>query len=167
MMNQTDAGALALQRHHESRERQFGSQMIAHGPADDLAAVEVHDRGQVQPALTSWNVSDVGKPDAVWRRSHEVAVEKVEGDRQVVTAVGRSHPSRLHHDGADAIAAHQSLDPAPAGAAALTTQGGMDTGAAITPAAVAMNTNDLGQQDAIGCGSTALRPRAPGVIAGR
>ena len=31
--------------------------LIAHSPADELAAVEVHDRGQVQPALTSWNVS--------------------------------------------------------------------------------------------------------------
>ena len=62
MMDQTGARALALQRHHESRERQFGLQMIAHGPADDLAAAEVHDRGQVQPALTSWNVKRAPAP---------------------------------------------------------------------------------------------------------
>jgi hypothetical protein len=43
----------------------------------------------------------------------------------------------------------------------------MDTGAAITPATVAMHTNDLGQQDTIGGDPTALRPSAPSVIAGR
>ena len=51
--------------------------------------------------------------------------------------------------------------------AALTTQGGMDTGTAITPATVAMDTNNLGQQDVIGCGPTAFRPSTPSIIAGR
>jgi hypothetical protein len=62
---------------------------------------------------------------------------------------------------------HQPLDPASADAAALCPQDRMNTRAAITPAAVAMHTNDFGYQKAIDRNPAALRPRAPSVIAGR
>src|SRR4029077_5083981 len=89
---------------------QLGAQMIRHRPADDLAAVEVHDRGQIKPALISLDVGDVGEPDPVWRGGDEVALKQVRGDREVVTAVGGAHPSRPRHDGPEAGTAHQSLD---------------------------------------------------------
>jgi hypothetical protein len=54
-------------------------------------------------------------PDNCCRSStclaREVPIEQVGCDRQAVTAVGRANAPRLHHDGADATAAHQSLDP--------------------------------------------------------
>jgi len=81
MLDQSGSRALALQRHHESCKRQFGSEMVAHGLADDLAAVEIHYSSQVQPAFAGRNVGDVSEPDAVWRRGREVAVEKVGRDR--------------------------------------------------------------------------------------
>jgi len=62
-------------------------------PADDLAAVEVHDRGQIKPALLGLDVGDVGEPDPVRRGGDEVALEQVRGDREVVTAVGSARPS--------------------------------------------------------------------------
>src|ERR1700757_4382091 len=84
--------------------------MIRHRPADDLAAVEVHDRGQIKPALISLDVGDVGEPDPVGPGGDEVALEQVRGDREVVTAVGGAHPPWPRHDGPDTVAAHQSLD---------------------------------------------------------
>src|ERR1700726_2805433 len=98
--------------------------MIRHRPADDLAAVQVHDRGQIKPALIGLDVGDVGEPDPVRRGGDEVAPEQVWGDREVVTAVGGTHPSWPRHDGPDAVAAHQSLDATAAPPPALSPQPG-------------------------------------------
>jgi hypothetical protein len=38
-MNQASAWSPGLDRHVQRRQREFSSQMIAHRPADDLAAV--------------------------------------------------------------------------------------------------------------------------------
>src|SRR5258708_29557139 len=105
--------------------------MIRHRPADDLAAVEVHDRGQIKPALISLDVGDVGEPDPVRRGGDEVALEQVRGDREVVTAVGGAHPSRPRHDGPDTVAAHQSLDATATGPPALSPQLRTDARAAL------------------------------------
>src|SRR6201981_3785591 len=86
--------------------------MICHRPADDLAAVEIHDRSQIKPALIGLDVGDVGEPDPVRRGGDEVALEQVRGDREIVTAVGGAHPSWPRHDSPDTVAAHQSLDAA-------------------------------------------------------
>lgn len=95
-------------------------------------------------------VGDVGEPYLVRRGGDEVALEKIWGDREIVTAVGGPHLAWLRHDGPDAIAAHQSLDATAAGSAAMSPQLGMDARAAT-----------------IGGGSLTLRARAPGIIAGR
>jgi hypothetical protein len=49
--------------------------MTRHRPADDLAAVEVHDRGQIKPTLISLDVGDVGEPDLVPRGGGAVWVK--------------------------------------------------------------------------------------------
>src|SRR6202023_1095130 len=141
--------------------------MIRHRPADDLAAVEVHDRGQIKPALISLDVGDVGEPDPVRRGGYEVALEQVRGNREVVTAVGGAHPSWPRHDSPDTVAAHQSLDATAACPTALGPQLGMDARAAIASAGVAMDPLDVVDEVTIGGGSPALRARAPGIIAGR
>src|SRR3954470_4963379 len=110
MVDQADARPLYGNGHRECRQWQFGAQMIRDRPADDLAAVEVHDRSQIKPALIGLDVSDVGEPDPVRRGGDEVALEQVRGNREVVTAVGGAHPSWPCHDGPDAVVAHQSLD---------------------------------------------------------
>src|ERR1700726_4248227 len=100
--------------------------MIRHRPADDLAAVEVHDRGQIEPALIGLDVGDVGEPDPVRRGGGEVALKQIRGDREVVTTVGGAHPPWPRHDGPDTVTAHQSLDATTAHATALGPQFGMD-----------------------------------------
>src|ERR1700751_6031459 len=112
--------------------------MIRHRPADDLAAIKVHDRGQIEPALISLDVGDVGEPDPVRRGGDEVALEQVRDDREVVTAVGGAHPSWPRPDGPAAVAAHQSLDATAARPAALSPQLGMDARAAIVAIGVAV-----------------------------
>src|ERR1700694_1895357 len=77
--------------------------MIAHRPADDLAAVQVHDGGQIEPALIGLDVGDVGEPDPVRRGGGEVSLEQVRGYREVVTAVGGAHPPWPPPDGPDTV----------------------------------------------------------------
>ena len=54
-----------------------GSQMICHRPAHDPSALEVQDRGQIEPALIC-----LGEPDPIRRSCGEVAIEQVRGDRK-------------------------------------------------------------------------------------
>src|ERR1700738_5028950 len=141
--------------------------MIRHRPADDLAAVQVHDGGQIEPALNSLDISDVGEPDLVQRGGAEVPLEQVRGDREVVTAVGGAHQPWPRHDGPDPVTAHQSLDATAARPAALGPQLGMDARAAIASPRLAVAPFDVVDERTIGYGSPALRARAPGIITGR
>src|SRR3979409_2446484 len=126
--------------------------MIAHRPADDLAAVEVHDGGQIEPALIGLDVGDIGEPDLVRRGGGEVPLEQVRRDREIVTAVGGAHPPRSRHDGSDTVTAHQSLDATAAHPAALGPQLGMNARAAIASAGVAVNPLDIVDERTIGAG---------------
>jgi hypothetical protein len=85
----------------------------------------------------------------------------------VVAAVGGPHPAWPRHDGHDTVMAHQPLDTAAAHATAPSPQFGMDAGAAIASAGVAMNLLDVVNDRTVGRGSRALRTRAPCIIAGR
>src|SRR5580700_2720973 len=141
--------------------------MILHRPADDPAAVEVHDGSQIEPALIGLDVGDVGEPDPVRRGGREVPLDQVRGDRKIVAAIGGPHPPWPRHDGPDPVVAHQSLDAAAAHPAALGLQLDMDTRAAIASAGVAMDPLDVVDEFSIGDRSPALRARAPGIITGR
>src|ERR1700732_1371891 len=108
--------------------------MIAHRPADDLAAVQVHDGGQIEPALIGLDVGEIGEPDSVRRGGGEVSLKQVRRDREVVTAVGGAHPPWPRPDGPDTVPAHQSLDETAACPAALGPPLGMGARAALASA---------------------------------
>src|ERR1700736_764491 len=82
-------------------------------------------------------------------------------------AVGGAHPPWRRHDGPDTALAHQSLDATATHATALRSQLGMDARAAIASAGIAMDPFDVVDEVTIGGGSSTLRARAPGIIAGR
>ena len=84
--------------------------MICHRPADNPAAVQIHDGGQKEPALIGLDIGDVGEPDLVRRGGGEVPLEQVRSDREVVATIGGPHPPWPRHDGPDAMTAHQSFD---------------------------------------------------------
>src|SRR5258708_37196393 len=106
--------------------------MVLHRPADNPATMQVHDGGQIEPALIGLDVGDVGEPDAVRRGSYEVPIQQVRGDRHVVAAVGGPHPPWPRHDGPGPVMAHQSLDATAARPAALRLSFRMEPGTAIT-----------------------------------
>src|SRR6202790_1657966 len=141
--------------------------MIAHRPADDLAAVQIHDGGQIEPALIGLDVGDVGEPDPVRCGGGEVPLEQVRCNREVVAAVGGPHPSWPRHDGPDTVTAHQSLDATAARPAALRPQFGMEARTAVASTGVAVDPLDVVDEFTVGGGSPALRACAPGIIAGR
>src|SRR3977135_1343372 len=140
--------------------------MIAHSPADDLAAVEVEDRGEIEPALLGLDIGYICEPDPVRCSGGKAAVEQIRGDRQVVPAISGADPPGPCHDGANTVMAHQSFDAATAYPVALDRQLGMDTRAAVAAAGVAMDPSDVFDEVTIGGGSPALRARAPGIITG-
>lgn len=59
------AGARLLRRDDQSHavSGDFSAQLIPHRRADDRAAIEVHDGGQIERALPGFEIGDVGESD--------------------------------------------------------------------------------------------------------
>ena len=80
---------LALRNGHlQGRAHQFGRHVRRHGPADNLARVQVQHRRQVQPATARPDVGDVRDPGCIGRGRSEVPVQNIVGNGQAVAAVG-------------------------------------------------------------------------------
>lgn len=127
---------------------------MAHRPTDDLAAEEVHDGRQVQPALGCRDVGDIGKPDPVWVCGSDVARDQVRRDRQIVTVRtrrGGAMIARMPCRVASAVRSGHGWSLRP--------QDGVDPRTTIALAALAMELPDLGLQHSIG-GCTALSGRS-------
>jgi len=76
------------QRHGQRVEHQGRIHAFAHGPADDFAAVEVQDGGQVKPAFLGLDRGDVRRPKLVGRGGLGRLCQAVGGDGLVVVAIG-------------------------------------------------------------------------------
>jgi hypothetical protein len=72
-------GATARNGHLERVDDEFGAEVVGERPANDPAAVEVHHRGQIQPALPRPDVGDVGRPEPVRFAWMEVTLDQVRG----------------------------------------------------------------------------------------
>lgn len=64
---------------------------VADRSADDTTGMQVQDYSQVKPALTGPNVADITRPFLVWCFCHEVTIQQVRCDIQLMVIV----PSRL------------------------------------------------------------------------
>ncbi len=51
--------------------------MIGHRPAHDMSAPGIDDHGQVKKSRPSWNVGDIGHPEAIGTGCVEVALDKI------------------------------------------------------------------------------------------
>jgi hypothetical protein len=118
--------------------------MITHAPADDLAGVQVHDGRHVEPTLSGCDVGQICQPDLVRRRSRELPVQQVGGDRKSVATVGRLHPPLRGNEAAHAVAAHQALNPATTSLSSVCPQGGMHTRTAVAASAVGVHLANIG-----------------------
>jgi hypothetical protein len=150
MMNEPRTRPLPLGGHDQSAKGQLGAHMIAHGPADHLPGRQIQHGRQVEPALTGWNVRDVGQPDPVRHSCRELLLQQVRRNRQRMATVGRGRPETASGQGSDPMPAHQPLDPAAADPMTLGAQGGMHARAAITALMLTMEPMHLVQQAPVG-----------------
>lgn len=81
-------------RHPQGRQGQVGAQMIGHRPADNPAAVQIHDGSEIEPAVTGLDIGDIGQANRGRSSGHEVAIERIRGDRQVMAAFAGPHTRR-------------------------------------------------------------------------
>src|SRR5881392_241430 len=167
MMDQARPRAASLECHGEGGNGEFGAQMLAHRPADDLASEQVEDHGQVEPTFAGRDVGDIRQPDLIGPVGCEIPIQQVGGYRQGMLAVGRAYAIAAWRVSPDAVLAHQPLDPLAADGLALGTQLGMNTRCPISAAVLRMNPPDIDQQLAIGVLARALWLRTPSVEAGR
>jgi hypothetical protein len=85
-------------------------EIVAHAPTDDLARVEVHDRGEEEPALVGGDVGDVRHPGLVRSRGGEVAVDEVGRRRAPLVRRRRADAAAATRDALDPQLAHQPGD---------------------------------------------------------
>ena len=120
--------------------------MFTHGPADDSAAVEVQDSGQIEPSLTGLDIGDIRDPGLVGSCGAGSLCQAVWGDGVVMVAVGcldtvagllAASETLLAHDAGDAVASMPG---------ALFAQLMHDTGAAVSQPALLMDLPDLAGQ---------------------
>ena len=78
--------------HAEGVVDEVGAQVVAHRPADAVAAAGVDHRRQVEPALPGGHVGDVGEPELVGSLGREVALHEVGGGRSFAARGRRAHP---------------------------------------------------------------------------
>lgn len=76
MADEAFGRSLPLRGHHERSQRQLGTHMIAHRPADDPAGRQVEHGRKIQPSFAGRDVGDVRQPDAVRCRRSELLVSR-------------------------------------------------------------------------------------------
>src|SRR5262245_27103097 len=65
MMNTPDHGCATAQGHSQSGNTKFVVDPFGNAPADDLACVDIENRGQKDKAFADANVSDIGRPGLI------------------------------------------------------------------------------------------------------
>ena len=84
--------------------------MRLHAPSHHLAAEQVNDRSQVQPALVGGDIGDVTRPNLIGGCRGEVALYQVRRNGQMVLAV-RGDDKLALASGTDEVLLHQAAYP--------------------------------------------------------
>jgi hypothetical protein len=158
MMDEPCYWTSSLDCHGERRDGEFGTQVIAHGPADHFAGEQVEDHGQVEPALASRDIGDIGQPDLIGSVGDKVLVQQVFRHRQGMLAVGGADAKAAWRPRPDAVLAHDPCDPLTADGMALGAQFGVNARRPVSFPVLHMDPPDIGQQLAVGDLARALRP---------
>lgn len=107
-MNNSLAWSTTAYGHQHRIKYELAGYCRSRRPPDDLSGEQIHDYGEVEPALPSANVCNVGNPSFIWTRNVKVALQKVWDQfgglgRGVVTDSIPSqcsdfiHPHQPHH----------------------------------------------------------------------
>src|SRR5436190_16300367 len=129
--------------HGKSTYDERGINPLAHGPADDFSAVEVHDGREVKPVLTHFDVGDICDPDLVGRGRLGRLGQTVRSDGLVMVAVRRLQAVAALLAAAEAFLLHEAGNAVASMARSLLAQLHHDAWAAVGLAAVRMDGFDL------------------------
>jgi len=98
------------QSHLESAGSEAGLEIILHGPADNLAAVKIHDAGEVEKALGGAQVSDVTDPDLIDGAGRWSFGEPIGRDGLIMVAIGGANAKGAAASSGQALLAHESFN---------------------------------------------------------
>jgi hypothetical protein len=145
VVDQSRVGSAAGDGHLERVDDKLGAQVVGDRPADDPAAVAVHHRGQIQPALPGAQIGDVSDPQPVRASGLKVALDEV-GRRSDAGHADRGLAATAADQAADLGLAHQALDALAADPDALVAQLGVHPRGAVGAASALVDLPDpLGQ----------------------
>jgi len=100
-------GRLAMSLGHvPSGQDELGVDRLVHRPADDPAAVGVHNPGQVEPAFLGGDVGDVAEPDLIESARSGPFGQAIGSDRLVVVAVGGGDSEPSFRASTEAVLTH-------------------------------------------------------------
>lgn len=89
VMDQTRRGLAGLNGHLQGVDDQLSLQAVTHGPTDNTAGVQIHHSGQIQPAPSGGDVSNIGQPDFIGLAGGKVLLEQIRGDGIVMVTISR------------------------------------------------------------------------------
>ena len=91
-VNQRAARASSPHRHEHGVEHELAVNGGAGGPPHYHAREQIHDDGQVQPALPRANVGDVGDPGRVWPRGGKSSLQEIRDQDRWLTDSPAPYP---------------------------------------------------------------------------
>ena len=142
-MHHPPLGLPVRDRHRQRTLHQFGPHVRRHRPADDAAAPGIeHDR-EVQPAIPSAHLGDVGDPQLVGPVGREVAVHQVRRGPGLRVLLRRRRLEAPPRHAMNAQIPHQACHALPAHPLARRLQFRLDPRAAIGLPAAAPDQQDL------------------------
>jgi hypothetical protein len=143
---------------------QAGFEMVGRSPAEDFAAIEVHDGGQIEPALDGKDVSNVADPDPVGGGDWWGLNQMVLGDGQAVTRVGSFGSEGAFLAGFEFEGLHMASDAIAAARNTRALQTNRQARAAIGSAILDKEAGELIAEDLVLPGTSAGWAMGPGVV---
>jgi hypothetical protein len=162
MHDQSIVGTIA-QRHFQGLERQLCISGIVHRPADHASGEAIDNHRQIDPALRSRNLRDIGNPHAIRLSDVKPALENIRRCRQD-TGRGTHSPRSTALLASNATSTHQPGDPLAGGPHAQGLEFNVNARPAVTTSTRRVSaSNQLKQRD-IAFASVTDRAAPPSII---
>lgn len=96
--------------HGEGIEGQAGLEIFLHSPADDFAAVEIHNAGEIEPTFPGSNVGNVTDPDLINGGGSGPVGQAIGREGMRMVAIGGADAKTATAPRDQAVEAHEFLD---------------------------------------------------------
>ena len=133
MVHQPGRGAPLTQRHMQGGLGQFLFHTPSHRPADHASSIQIQHHGQIQPALSSRDVGEIGHPFFIGPIRREITTQSIGGDGMSMPTLGRGPKTAPTPARRQAGLLHQARDAMTAYGHPLRAQGLMDRGLPYRP----------------------------------